>query len=97
MKDWYIRDMGKNWWVILFCVGCLVASWPFLQGKRSELNQLCRRLEMMQADERQALQDRVDLQERLASQSDPAWIEMVLMRDLGVVPEGFVKVHFGGT
>ena len=31
---------------------------------------------------------------RISSQSDPAWIEMILMRDLGVVPEGYLKVHF---
>ncbi len=36
------------------------------------------------------------LQLKIASQDDPAWIEMVLMRDLGVVPEGYLKVHFSG-
>ena len=35
-----------------------------------------------------------DLQMRIASQNDPAWIEMVLMREIGVVPEGWIKVHF---
>jgi hypothetical protein len=35
-----------------------------------------------------------DLEDRIASQNDPGWIEMVLIRELGVVPEGFLKVHF---
>jgi hypothetical protein len=30
----------------------------------------------------------------IASQDDPAWIEMILMRDLGVVPVGYLKVYF---
>jgi hypothetical protein len=30
----------------------------------------------------------------IASQNDPAWIEMVLLREIGVVPAGFLKVHF---
>ena len=36
------------------------------------------------------------LELKIASQNDPAWIEMVLMRDLGVVPEGYLKVYFSG-
>jgi hypothetical protein len=28
------------------------------------------------------------------SQSDPAWIELVLFRELGLVPEGAAKVWF---
>lgn len=37
------------------------------------------------------------LELKIASQEDPAWIEMILMRDLGVVPEGYLKVHFTGS
>ncbi|MFA5250554.1 MAG: hypothetical protein WC371_04015 [Parachlamydiales bacterium] len=35
-----------------------------------------------------------DLKLRLNSHGDPAWIELILMRELGVVPEGRLKVHF---
>ena len=35
-----------------------------------------------------------DLDLKINSQSDPAWIELVLMKELGVVPEGKIKVHF---
>lgn len=28
------------------------------------------------------------------SQSDPAWVELTLMRGLGLVPEGSTKVYF---
>jgi hypothetical protein len=39
-----------------------------------------------------ALQD--DLKLQISSQSDPAWIELTLMNQLGVVPEGQMKVYF---
>jgi len=35
-----------------------------------------------------------ELLEEIASQEDPAWIERVLIRRLGVVPEGQTKVVF---
>ena len=38
--------------------------------------------------------EKQQLQLKIASQTDPAWIEMILMRDLGVVPEGYLKVYF---
>lgn len=41
-----------------------------------------------------ALLEKEHLQLKIASFDDPAWIEMILMRDLGVVPEGYLKVHF---
>lgn len=60
-----------------------------LQAKKADLRQLKSRLEKMEQEKLFALQAREDLKLRIASQNDPAWIEMILMRDLGVVPEGF--------
>jgi len=40
------------------------------------------------------LADREELRAQIQSQSDPAWVEMILMRELGVVPEGWLKIHF---
>lgn len=34
------------------------------------------------------------LKEMLMSESDPAWIELTLMRVLGVIPEGTKKIYF---
>ena len=55
-----------------------------LQAKKSSL-----------ADEKvQLVERRRELLLELASCDDPAWVELSLMRKLGVVPEGQVKVHF---
>jgi hypothetical protein len=37
---------------------------------------------------------REDLMAQIQSQSDPAWIELTLMKGLGVVPDGQQKVYF---
>jgi hypothetical protein len=65
-----------------------------MKEKKNAVQYMSLRLEEMQKDKWDALQKRGELELRIASQNDPAWIEMVLMRDLGVVPEGFLKVHF---
>jgi hypothetical protein len=64
------------------------------KSKKQTLRSLTERLSAMTAEKELALLQRDDLALRIASQNDPAWIEMILMRDLGVVPEGFLKVHF---
>lgn len=89
MSEW-----GRSWWVVLFCLTASAIHLHFLKGQKTQVKQLCYRLEEMEKAKGAAFVLRNDLRERISSQSDPAWIEMVLMRDLGVVPEGFLKVHF---
>lgn len=85
---------SSSWWVVAFCAITAVTHFHFIKEKKSALSLLNSRLEEMEMERLQSLERHEDLQLRIASQNDPAWIEMVLMRDLGVVPEGFLKVHF---
>jgi hypothetical protein len=85
---------SRNWWVFVFCVLTVLTYFHFFKEKRSAIYVLNMRLKEMQAEKSTALERREELELCLASHSDPAWIEMVLIRDLGVVPEGFLKVHF---
>ncbi len=84
----------KWWWVLAFCllVGSLYLH--FVQQKKMEVAKLALRLDEMEKEKCAALQDRELLELQIVSQNDPSWIEMILMRDLGVVPEGWLKVHF---
>lgn len=85
---------SRYWWVCVFCgLTCLVYCHS-LKEKKNILRRLSLRLEAMEKDKWLAVQKWEELGLRIASQQDPAWIEMILMRDLGVVPEGFLKVHF---
>ncbi len=86
--------LGKNWWVILFCGICALTHFHVLKEKKYNCQALQDRLSEMLHEKRVAVDVQIELKERIIAQSDPAWIEMILMRDLGVVPEGFLKVHF---
>lgn len=85
---------GRSWWVVAFCLITGLTHFHFMKEKKKALYLLSTRLEQMEGACLAALEKKEDLQLRIASQNDPAWIEMVLIRDLGVVPEGFLKVHF---
>jgi hypothetical protein len=85
---------GRNWWVICFCLLTATLHFHFLKGKKGALLHMAARLHQMEKEKAIALQRREELSLTIGSQEDPAWVEMILMRDLGVVPEGFLKVHF---
>lgn len=81
-------------WMIAFL---LLSSAIYFQKSRKRdaaISELSFRMREMEKMKKSLCQEKEDLQLRLQSQSDPAWIEMILMRDLGVVPEGWIKVRF---
>jgi len=89
-----MRTWNQSWWVLLFCALVAAAYFHFMKEKKGALSLLSGRLYEMEQEKWRSIQKREDLELRIASQNDPAWIEMILIRDLGVVPEGFLKVHF---
>ena len=85
----------KGWgWVAIFCLITAFGYFQSMKKKRASLIETSSRLEEMEKEKQLACQEKQQLHLRIASQADPAWIEMILMRDLGVVPEGYLKVHF---
>lgn len=86
--------LGRNWWVFAFCLMTLLFYSQAIKEKKSKVRELAFRLEEMEKERVLAYAEKEDLRLRISSRDDPAWIEMILMRDLGVVPEGFLKVHF---
>jgi hypothetical protein len=84
----------KNWWVITILCLAYAVYFQALYHKKCFLSRLQETLEQMQTEKRQALEEREQLQLRIASQEDPEWIELVLKEKLGLIPEGQVKVVF---
>lgn len=82
------------WWVGAFCLCSAFLYFQAVKRKKAELAETSLRLQKMEKEQMIAAIEKETLQLQIASQSDPAWIEMILMRDLGVVPEGYLKVHF---
>lgn len=82
------------WWVAAFCSLSVFSYFHSSAEKKQAIAELAFRIEEMSAEKIVSEQLKEELLLAVASQEDPAWIEMVLMRDLGVVPEGWLKVHF---
>ena len=84
----------KLWWVALFLLFCYTLyeqglkkrndQYATLHNQESEL--------ILQKELATALHEKLLLQ--VNSQSDPAWVELVLMKGLGLVPESQTKVFF---
>lgn len=86
--------LSRSWWVLLFLVTCYIAYDQAVKRKNQEVFQLQSRLNELIKLKATALSEKEDLLLRIYSQSDPEWIELILMKELGVVPSGFLKVHF---
>ena len=84
----------SSWWVIAFCSIVGLMHLHALKNRNAALKEISFRFDEMEKERSMMSQEKEDLQMRIASQNDPAWIEMVLMREVGVVPEGWIKVHF---
>jgi len=82
------------WWVVCFCLTATSVYLHFIQGKSRQIEDLSFRFKEMEKEKQYVLQERDSLRLQIESQNDPSWIEMILMRDLGVVPEGWLKVYF---
>lgn len=80
--------------MLVFCTGCLAVYAQGMNKKSLASLDLKQRIEKLEWEREFASKQQEDLKLQIDSQSDPAWIEMTLMKQLGVVPEGQMKVYF---
>ncbi len=86
--------VSRSWWVVSLCLLAAIVYVPAMKSRRAVLNELAFRIAEAEKEKCVVLEHKEHLALALASQSDPAWIELMLLQELGVVPEGFLKVHF---
>ncbi len=86
--------IAQNWWVALFISLCALVYFNSVSKKNEVLSALERRMDSLNAEKTLLLQEKEDLLLQVNSQSDPAWIQLTLMKGLGLVPEGQLKVYF---
>lgn len=84
----------KSWWMILFCVLCYLLYEQGLKQIDSDYAKLDEQRQELEMQKEKAVSLNQSLQLQVNSQSDPAWVELTLMKVLGVVPEGQTKVLF---
>jgi hypothetical protein len=81
-------------WLFLFCVAIVGGYGQISKDKKRAIDEYAFRFQELEKARCLMAMEREELQQAIASQDDPAWIEMVLMRDLGVVPDGWLKIYF---
>ncbi len=84
----------KTWWMFAFISICLLIFFSAMKKKGHTISDLEHKLAQLEEEKSAALEKKEDLLLQISSFADPAWVEMVLMKRLGVVPEGQVKVYF---
>ncbi len=85
---------NTSWWVVLALV---LSGGIYMQASRTkdvEIKQLKFQMSELLKEKALAKKEREELLGKIESQNDPAWIELVLMKELGVVPDGYIKVYF---
>lgn len=84
----------RSWWLIAWWLICLGAFEHSAITCKNEYAALEKKREQLKAEQRVLLHERNLLLRQIRSQKDPAWIELTLMRVLGMVPDDQKKVFF---
>jgi hypothetical protein len=94
-KRAYWKSFGvRSWWVFVFSTLSIAFYFQAAHGRTTIFSDMSQRMREMEREKLALSQDQEDLALQLQSETDPAWVEMLLMKELGVVPEGWTKVHF---
>lgn len=89
-----IESLQRFSWVALFAFVTFAiyeqATYP-IDKKIKKLEEKSQNLHEEIAEK---LREQDDLKLQIASLSDPGWTELVLMKNLGLIPEGYTKIYF---
>jgi hypothetical protein len=98
IKTWkqnlYEICLVRSWWVHLFLGACYVVYSHGMHKKNLVISHLHNRLVDLEKERELVFEAQEDLMLQVKSQSDPAWVQMILMKELGLVPVGHTKVYF---
>ena len=94
LKEKLVSALLRSWWMFVLCFAFYFFYVQALNRKEAAEEELMARFEELTTQKEEVLKEREDLVLEIKSQNDPAWIEMTLMKSLGVVPEGQKKVYF---
>lgn len=86
--------LARNWWVFLFFALCYLFYSHGMHKKKETLSELRGRFHELEEQRMLALEHQEELQAQVRSQTDPAWMEMTLIKGLGLVPDGQQKIYF---
>lgn len=81
-------------WVVLFLVVAALFYVQGMQTKEAEYLRLQEKITVLEAQLNKVIAEKEELELEIKSEDDPKWIELMLKKNLGLVPEGETKVYF---
>jgi len=83
----------KQWlWIIVLTIVSFALYEQACKQIEKDISSLQYQIDDLENTIAQEMQLQQDLARAVASQNDPAWVELCLIRGLGVVPQGYTKV-----
>lgn len=87
-------QLFASWWVFFFALLCFICYEQGIKIRNEQYTVLSKQLHGIKNEKRNALLLQTELLAQVQSQNDSSWIEFLLMKELGVVPEGHKKIYF---
>lgn len=84
----------RSSWVTVFILLCFGLYENNNKNFNQEYHLLHSRYSYLEKEKNEALKVNKNLLLRINSQSDPAWLELILIKNLGLVPENQKKIVF---
>ena len=95
LSSFFIEEIFfGSWWIVAFFLLCHIGYDLGLQHWHQEYSSLRLHLLRLEKEKIAVQMQQEDLRYQVYSQSDHAWVELTLMKGLGLVPEGQLKVFF---
>jgi cell division protein FtsL len=95
-RFWVEKKFLSTWWVVAFLLLTIAVYERAVYKTHEKITQLEEKKAELIARKQEAILEKEDLLIQIDSQSDPKWITLLLMKGLGVAPEGYTKVYFKG-
>jgi len=93
----FVSCILPSWWVVFFLLICYTAYDHSVIKLNHEYAKLHHQYEDLLLEKRKALITQQDFLLQVNSQSDQDWVELTLMKVLGLFPEEQIKVLFTET
>ena len=83
-------------WVVVFLItfSSLMLSFRVRKNKSDVYVSLSKRFQELSVERDRFIDENEELKSQIQSQDDPLWVELTIMKVLGLVPEGQKKVYF---
>jgi len=90
----WIKEWKASWWMLAFTCFTYMLALKTSHDKERKIAELTHQLASLNVSKKEALLTQRELSAEIESFTDPAWVEMILMKKLGFVPQGHTKVCF---